>query len=580
MPKEAPQFTDTVQPEPLRKVRPVPGFEEYAPSAAFGGGKSALGEAASQTAVTSGELIDYHKRMADDAVAQDLHARFINDVNELMYNPNKGYMLRHGRDAAAYNDEADPNNPSQTFQNVQQKYLTMAKSKTQKELIQRMTDDTITKATQTLRYHSFQETEYQAVAANSSQVGAISQMAVNDPMHIDDTIDDEGKVVPGYKTQIMAASYKGGIQPKKVLESLYAQVATKYMMDGQPQKAQEFLKTHPTDDATSKKLTTEIEKTGEDIKAGNIAQQYMDKHPGDPTAAAEDAKKNKDLSEKEQNEVVKKIQFLGRQKDSLLKQKTEQQFESVSQKIQEYAKQHPGTPFDAEKVVGEGVWNSLGKDAAEQKKMQVALKALGDPSTTGDVTVLNDFLTLPKDQIANMSKVDFAHDYLTKLNAPQMARARSVYDSFHKGEKSPATLKVTVPVAMLKDTMTRIYPVDKKLKFQNWPKDHQQTFNNLQANIEQEMEYYESVHGKEPNAVEIQKMIDTQLKYNYEQKTWFGLSSKTRPVANLKAGILDKNTMNAIEKNFPDLSEEQQFLLYQAKANGDKELFNKIAGGK
>lgn len=575
MPQNAEQFINNQTPEPLRKVRPVPGFEEYAPEAAFGGGKEALGQATAEAAVESGKLIEYHKKAADDAMAQSLHARFLDEVNELMYNPQKGYMLRHGKDAMGYNNQDDPNNPQSTIEKLQAKYLDQTNSKEQKALLERFTDDTITKAMQTMRYHSFQETQYQAVAANNQQVGSIVSMAVNDPAHIDDTIDDQGNKVPGYMSQIMASAYKGGVKPDKVIESMNSQVATKMMIDGEPARALEYLKTHPTDPDTQKRLTGELEKTKEDLVADTVASHYMQK-TGDPEEASKQIRADSVLSKKEQDEAVKRVQFLGRQKESLIKQKTEQQFESASSQIQDYAKQHPGVPFDAEKVVGEGVWNSLGKDSSETKKMQIALKALGDPSTTGDVTVLNDFLTLPKDTIMNMSKVDFAHDYLTKLNAPQMARAKSVYDSFHKGDKSPATLKVTVPVAMLKDTMTRIYPIDKKMAFKNWPSEYRQTFNNLNSNIEQEMEYFESVHQKEPNAVEIQKMIDGQLKNEYQEKHFFGLTSKPRAVTNYKMGIVDPKVIKSIGDKYPQLSEEQQFRFYQAYQNKDSKMAEAI----
>jgi hypothetical protein len=167
---------------------------------------------------------------------------------------------------------------------------------------------------------------------------------------------------------------------------------------------------------------------------------------------------------------------------------------------------------------------------------------------------------------------------LSKLNGGQRSIAEQVYDSYHGGAGAQAkALKVTVPAKMLQDTMISTYGVDKKLQLKDWKPQYRQIYNNLNGNIEREIEYYETVHQKEPDGPTIQGMIDGQLKSQYTEEHWFG--NKTKPMADLKVGILNKGLIDSIQAKFPDLSDEQHYRLYQAKINGDRELFNSIAKG-
>ena len=73
MPEE--QFIDQQVPEPLKKVRPIPSFEEYAPEAAFGGGKEGFAEASRKTFSDIGEMQKAHEKDANESRITQLLAQ-------------------------------------------------------------------------------------------------------------------------------------------------------------------------------------------------------------------------------------------------------------------------------------------------------------------------------------------------------------------------------------------------------------------------------------------------------------------------------------------------------------------------
>lgn len=554
----APQFENTQTPEPLRKVRPIPGFEEYAPEEAFGGGKSGVANA--RLAEESGAAISEHRSNADRAVAQQLHSGFLGEADKILYDPTNGAMLKHGRDAMAFDDSADPKNPVSRLEELKTKYVGMAKNDNQKMAVETMVDDTMEKYTSTLRHHAFQETLLQDKQSAQQHMDMLVMTAAHDPAHIDNYKDEDGNMVGGYASQIKAAALAGKLDSTKALRDLYTKVAQEMIHDNNPKGAEEFLKSHPVgSNAVDKSLESAKDNKEAEVKANELLK-----------AAGGDASKAASMvaeDDPNKSKILDRITKAEKQREVLEKQTATKAFEGASQKVQDYMKNNPGKPFNGRDVIG-GAYDLLGgNDAKLKASMQKAIDAMGNPDRTGDEKLYHSFMA-DTDGIKSMSRLDFDTKIAPHLVGEQLSNAKRAYDDMHPKSGSKKDMLASADMRQrLKDALQAggFYGSDKK--------KNDAKFTLLHDAVQRDIDVARA-NGKEPTAKDVQEMVNDQVKKSYHR------TFRRNQAVFEKLGDVDKDFKSDIQKRKPNITDDEMVEAWDAYQSKDRDALRKILNGK
>lgn len=571
-----PLFNEDVQPQPLRKVRPIPGFDELAPDAAFGGGK----QGNYQMPLEAGENIDRHKDDAYKAQAMLLHQKYVDE----MINNTEGALSIHGDAALGYSSVQDPNSWMSKSQKLEEKYSEMATNPQVKSMLAVMMGATRNTLHETVSKHAGGEIDYLNITAGKGDIDAITRQAVLDPSHVDDYLGTDGKKHAGYATQIKAIALQHGkaVDAEKYVTQMHDLVLRSMITSAKtPQdlaNAEKFQQGHSMPSLSEDKS---VEKLQTLVVADKAAKDAFDKYGGDLIKAQ---KEFESLPEDQQKEANRYLLTLGKNKESMTNLTALDAARDAMDQITKWQKANPGQIATPQDVLGAGVFASLGgNDVKLKNALQTQMRHVMDPMYAGDSDKLADFLS-DKEAMARMDKREFAEGILQHLNSQQQSVAKAAYESMHPkngGVGSPT--RDMAKADWMKAAIVGIMPQDERVKpFAKWPSKYKTLYANLDSNIKSEEAYHYSANKKLPELDEVKTMINNQLLNMYEQSSMMGFKHEDQFYANVKAGTVPMADFDKVKSAFTKFTPttDQVFRAYQAIKNKDPKTLDQILNGE
>ena len=251
MPEE--QFIDQQVPEPLKKVRPIPSFEEYAPEAAFGGGKEGFAEASRKTFSDIGEMQKAHEKDANESRITQLLAQAQMGMDDIL----KPALKRAPQDALDVKEKET--SPLNLIQKKFDEVIEQSSNDDQRKFLQGALSTLKAKANESLDEYAAEQSKVLAVQSENANNKASLVSAITSPKQYD-----------FYRNLVKTGTKYG--DPNKALENFDYTFAMSRVNAGDLDTAEKIL---PGLSATNLKT---LAKTIDGDRATQLGQKLFDEH--------------------------------------------------------------------------------------------------------------------------------------------------------------------------------------------------------------------------------------------------------------------------------------------------------------